>query len=585
MRPRAAPRIMDGMKRWSLALLPVLPLVALPQTAPPQQELTVYFITSTQCPVVQQYASRMQALGTAFGARGIRFVLLNPNDSESEAAFTTWARERSLTLPRQKDPQARLAQKLGAVRYPEAIVVDGAGVVRYRGRIDDNRQAALVRVPYLQRVLEALLENKPAPWRVVASTEGCELTYSPSKPSSASAPVTFSKDIAPILNNYCVRCHRPGDVGPMPLTSYAQVKPWATMIRSVTQRRTMPPWKAAEGFGQFHDSQVLTASDRGKLARWAAQGAPEGDPTLLPKPPVLPKPGSWPLGTPDLVLQPKGTFMLAAEGADEYRNYVLPADFTQERFLSGLDFQPGNRAAVHHMILYVAPDPTKTARDGEDGPGIPGWHSSGTGDSSFTLVDGWAPGMNRRPLPTGTGIRIPKGAKLVLEVHYHRTGRLERDRSTVALYFRKAPVRRELIMESLMGDLHIPAGAKNYQTAGELEVPEDLTLYSILPHMHLLGKKMQVWAELPGGKRKPLIKIDDWDFNWQLNYWFKEPIKVPRGSKLKLTALYDNSEANPRQPSRPPKDVTFGEETTDEMCLAFFNFTRDNVTLRRRSGQ
>ena len=560
------------MKLWSLSLIPLL---ALPTAVKPREVFTVYFITSTQCPVAQQYASRMQALGTEFGARGIRFVLLNPNDSESEAAFSAWAKERNLTLLRIKDPHAKLAQKLGAVRYPEAIVVDSKGTVRYRGRIDDNRQAGQVRVPYVKRVLEALLEDKPAPWRTIPSTEGCEITFSPSKPSASSTPVTFTRDIAPILNKSCVRCHRTGDVGPMPLTSYAQVKPWATMIRTVTQKRTMPPWKAVAGFGKFHGEQVLTESEKAKLASWASQGAPEGDPALLPKPPVLPKPGNWPLGTPDRVLKPSGAFTLAAEGADEYRNYLLPADFTQERFLSGLDFQPGNRAIVHHMILYIAPDSSKTTREGEDGAGKPGWRSSGTGDPSFTLVDGWAPGMNRRFLPASTGVRIPKGAKLVLEVHYHRSGKVETDLSSVALYFRKTAVRRELLMESLMADLHIPAGKRDYQTSGELEVPEDLTLYSILPHMHLLGKRIQVWAELPGGKRRELIKINDWDFNWQLNYWFKEPVKVPKGSKLKLTALYDNSEENPRQPSRPPKAVIFGEETTDEMCLAFFNFTRD----------
>lgn len=386
--------------------------------------------------------------------------------------------------------------------------------------------------------------------------------------------VTYAKDIAPILYQNCTTCHRAGEAAPLTLASYADAKKRAAQIAIVTNSRQMPPWKA-DSHGEFQDERRLTDAQIAQLKRWADSGAPEGNPQQTP--PVPHFPAGWALGQPDLIVTPSEAYTVAAEGRDVYRCYVIPTHFAEDRYVSTLDVHPGNRAVVHHTIAYV--DTSGAARQKEDAThdGSPGYPEfGGLGFLPAGMLGGWAPGSLPHPLPTDTGILLPKGADIVLEVHYHKDGKPETDRTQVALYFNKGQVARPVHLFPLVNTgLRLPPGDKDCVVKASLPVVINTTLLTIFPHMHVLGRQMTVTATLPDGTQKMLVDVPDWDFNWQGFYAYKQPVHLPAGSRINLVAHYDNSADNPRNPSSPPKEVKWGEQTTDEMCLCYLGFTVD----------
>ena len=394
------------------------------------------------------------------------------------------------------------------------------------------------------------------------------------KAAAASVAVTYAHDIAPILYKNCTTCHRTGEVAPFTLSSYGDAKKRARQIALVTDQRLMPPWRA-DSHGEFQDERRLTGAQIALLKRWADKGAPEGNPAQEPTAPQFA--GGWALGEPDLVIAPPKPYTVAAEGRDVYRCYVIPTDFAQDRYVSTIDVRPGNRAVVHHAIAYVDTGGTARRKEAAVNDGSPGYPEfGGLGFSPAGMLGGWAPGTMPHRLPSDTGILLPKGADLVLEVHYHKDGKRETDLTQVALYFNKGTVARPMHLFPLANTgLHIPPGDKDYEIRASLPVVVDTTLLTVFPHMHVLGRRMTVTATLPDGTTKPLVDVPDWDFNWQGFYAYKQPVRLPAGSRVDLVAHYDNSPGNPRNPSSPPKAVTWGEQTTDEMCLCYLGFTVD----------
>ena len=413
----------------------------------------------------------------------------------------------------------------------------------------------------------------------------------PSKIASAAAQskgkraVTFTHDIAPLLNENCASCHRPGQVAPFTLASYKDAQKRARQIALVTQSRQMPPWKLAS-HGEFQDERHLTDAQIALIKQWVEQGAVEGKPSDLPPAPHFAP--DWTLGAPDMVAQPPADYKVSAEGRDVYRCFVVPTNFNEDRYVSAIDVHPGSRAIVHHIIAYIdtagrARKLEAQAKDAASGPGYTTF--GGIGFFPSGMLGGWAPGAAAHPLPADTGILLPKGADIVLEVHYHKDGKPETDRSQVALYFNKGEVDKQYHILPLVNmGLHLPAGEKDVEVPAGFPVPADVTLLSVFPHMHLLGRKMTVTATLPDGTTKPLVDVPDWDFNWQGFYYYKEPVKLPRGARVGLVAHYDNSSQNPRNPSSPPKDVRWGEQTTDEMCLCYLGFTVDAQHLHKNAA-
>ena len=545
-----------------------------------KSKATVFIFTSTQCPISNIYTPRLIELGKTYGPRAVQFYAVNSNREDTREAVAKFAKERGFPFPTVKDNGTTLADKLDAHYTPEAVVIDSAGAVRYRGRIDDNKEREKVVRQDLREALDALLEGKDPP-RASTIPVGCTIFRDKAiQPIAGAATVTFARDVAPILNANCVACHRSGEVAPFSLETYQQAKTWASQIRDYTVRKLMPPWKAVPGYGSFHDSRSLTPDQINTLGRWADSGAPAGDLKAAPVTPQFGDPAAWYLGKPDQVIQPVRDYHLDAEGKDVYRNFVLPAEFSEDRYLSAMEFKPGNRAIVHHVVLYI--DTMRKADELDNKEKEPGYTVPGVGIGVEPAIWGevWVPGNAPRMLPQGVAIRIPKGSHMVMQVHYHKSGKPEVDRTQVALFFAKDKVEK-VIHTTLTGQAFfvLKPGEKSTVVTSNLVVPFDMTLRSIFPHMHMLGKLMKVTATLPDGTTRKLIRIDDWDFNWQATYHYKEPVKLPKGTKIDVYAVYDNSESNPRQHTHPPKQVTWGEQTTDEMMFCFFNITADQENV------
>ena len=401
---------------------------------------------------------------------------------------------------------------------------------------------------------------------------------------SGAKKATYSDNVAKILNDRCVSCHRAGQVAPFSLEGYANAKKWSKSVALVVDHRQMPPWKAVPGFGQFKDENRLTDAEIETLQSWADAGAPAGS----GKPPAPPKFSSaWTLGDPDLVLTTAKPYRLGPEGTDEYRNFVFKTNFKETRWVRAMDVRPGNTKVVHHVIAYLDKGANAAKLESKHNDGQEGYVSAGGGVGFMPsgALGGWAPGVRAQNSTEGTAFKLEPGTTIVMQVHYHRSGKPETDQTKMALYFAKEPPQRELILDwALDWRLNIPAGAKEYKMRFEREIPVDVTVYNTMPHMHLLGRKMKSWFETPDGRKLPLIQVDDWDFNWQLVYTLKTPMKVPAGSKHIIEAAYDNSTSNPRNPNDPPKRVTWGEQTTDEMFLLITSYTIDAMDKQGKTG-
>ena len=389
--------------------------------------------------------------------------------------------------------------------------------------------------------------------------------YAAQAPTSGPVP-TFNKDIAPIVYENCAMCHRPGEVAPFSLMTYQDVARRAKLVATVTERRYMPPWKAEHGYGDFANERRLSDEQIAKIKAWADGGTPEGNPADKPQPPVFAD--GWLAGQPDKVLTLPTTYSLAADGPDQFQCFVLPLNLDREAFLSGLEFRPENRRVVHHALVFL--DANNNARklasaDGQypcfGGPRFQGG-----------LIGGWAPGSI--PLKDSEpGLRpIPRGADLVIQIHYHPSGKAEVDRSSIGLKFSDRPgTRGRTAVLMFNRRIDIAPGDSNYVVKASLVMPRDVQVYGIAPHAHYLGKEMKISAHLPDGSEVPLIWIKDWDFNWQGSYQYKKPISLPKGTRVDLQYSYDNSEKNPRNPAHPPVRVRWGEQTTDEMAVAFLS--------------
>jgi hypothetical protein len=421
--------------------------------------------------------------------------------------------------------------------------------------------------------------------------------------AAQSGEVTFAEHVAPIVFNNCTTCHRPGEAAPFALMSYDDVRRRGRLIASVTRSRRMPPWKAGPGDFAFANERRLSDTEIATLERWVAAGMPEGDASTLPRLPTFTE--GWQLGPPDLVVAMNEPFAVPADGPDIYRNFVVPLNLTDDRWVRAVDFRPSARSVVHHSLFFLDDTGAARRRDERDsGPGFSGAMGGGVGVAQETAglasllgrggggrggragagslpadrpggrgltLGGWALGGLARELPDGLAFYVPKGSDLILSTHFHPSGKPEQEASIVGLYFAKAPPTRPFAgvqLPPLFGaleNLDIPAGQSDYTIADSFVLPIDVEAFSIGGHAHYLGREMKMTATLPDGGIRTLLWISDWDFSWQDSYRFKEFVRLPKGTRLDVTIRYDNSAANPRNPTRPPARVTWGEQSTDEM--------------------
>jgi tetratricopeptide (TPR) repeat protein/mono/diheme cytochrome c family protein len=381
--------------------------------------------------------------------------------------------------------------------------------------------------------------------------------------------VTFNAHVAPILFRHCAACHRPGEVGPFSVLTYAEARQRARQIAEVTRRRYMPPWLPEAGYGEFAGERRLSEDEIETLAEWVRQGAPEGEASDRPAPPRFG--AGWPLGEPDLVIAMTAAYTLPASGSDVFRNFVLPVPLREARYVKALEIRPGNPPVVHHANVLV--DRTRSSRrldERDPEPGFPGMDLRLESDvfdpdSHFLF---WKPGSTTVPEPDGMAWKLDGAMDLVLNMHLQPSGKPEPVRAEVGLYFtQQAPTRFPMLLQ-LENDaaLDIPAGARDFAVADDLVLPLDVDVLAVYPHAHYLGKRLEAFATLPDGATKPLIRIPRWDLNWQAVYRYREPVFLPSGTTISMRYSYDNSADNPLNPSSPPRRVSSGNRATDEMA-------------------
>lgn len=371
---------------------------------------------------------------------------------------------------------------------------------------------------------------------------------------------TYYKDVAPIFNTNCVVCHRPGEAVPMSLMSYDQVRPWAKSIQKMVDTRQMPPWHADPSIGVWENDRRLSDRDLTTIVRWVDQGVARGNPEEAPPTPKFTE--GWKIGEPDEIFTADSQ-LLPAELEDEYRYVFVPTGFKEDRWISAAEVRPGNIDVVHHVIVFTA-DPTKG-------------RSGGLGGS----LGGFAPGSPPLIMDKGQGMKIEAGAVLVLQIHYHKEpGAMERDQTKVGLKFADQTIKKELRFGTLGTEKFvIPPHRAFHPVQASLVLDEDVHLEQIIPHMHLRGTDMKVWADLPNGRMMDLLSVPNYDFNWQTFYKLAKPVSLPKGTELNAYAHFDNSSDNPFNPD-PSAEVRWGEPTTAEMMYAFFMYTVDDEKLK-----
>jgi Copper type II ascorbate-dependent monooxygenase, C-terminal domain len=403
------------------------------------------------------------------------------------------------------------------------------------------------------------------------------MTVAAEDPVPKQSPPTFTKDVAPIIQKKCQGCHRRDQVAPFGLETYEQVRKRAFDIAHVVGERVMPPWKPAPGVGPAlkHD-QSLSRTEIAILEAWAQAGAPQGDPGHLPPPPAFTV--GWMLGTPDLVLEPAESFAVPASGPDIYRCFVIPTNFTRVTYISAIEFQPANRRVVHHINAFL--DRSGDARRMDAAEAGPGYTSfSGPGIAFCEELSFWAVGHQASHLPAGVGQRVLRGSDLVLQIHYHPSGKPESDRTRVGLYFSRERVKQALHWSNVANvAFELPAGKPSVEVKANWSIPVDLEVLAVSPHMHQLGRDMRISVTDPKGRTRDLIHIPDWDPSWQNAYHFQERFALRQGSVVKVVAHFDNSE-HPRNPDRPPRRVARGFTVTDEMCEGFLAVVKKGQDL------
>jgi hypothetical protein len=399
--------------------------------------------------------------------------------------------------------------------------------------------------------------------------------------SGALLAQTYSKDVAPILQKHCAECHRSGEIGPMPLLSYADARPWAKAIKEAVLTRRMPPWFADPHVGKFSNDRSLSQAEIDTLAKWADGGAPEGGPnTAAPRTFAA----GWQISKPDAVLNTGIDFKIPARGTVDYIHFVVPTGFTEDKWIKEIEVRPGNRAVVHHVVLYARPkgsrfvaaakpgepyiDPNSGQAPRQRPPQNDVANLYGINGGVYEMVGTYVPGGLPYRALSGQARLLPAGADLIFQMHYTSNGTETTDRTKVGIVFTTQPKERVVNTFLMNQTLRIPAGSGNHRVDARITLQKDSTLLSLFPHMHLRGKAFEYVAKFPNGETQTLLQVPRYDFNWQLTYELAQPIQLPAGTQLIATAFYDNSPNNKFNPD-PSKEVYWGDQSWEEMLAGF----------------
>ncbi len=522
--------------------------------------LVVAFL-GNDCPLVKLYATHLSKLAAEYAPKGVAIIGINSNRQDSVTEIGAFAQRYKVEFPILKDPDNAIADRFAAARTPEVFVLDGAGVIRYRGRIDDQFGIGFQKKEPSRRDLAVALDEVLAGKSVSLATTsppGCLIGRTPKV--TPHGDVTFTKHIAGILQHRCMECHREGEIAPFPLVTYDEVVGWADMICEVVDEGRMPPWFANPAHGKFENDCRLTDDEKQLLHTWVANGCPEGEASDLP--PAKEFATGWRIGEPDDVFYMRDKpWKVQAEGTAPYEMFEMDPGFKEDKWIQAAEARPGNRAVVHHIIVFVMP---------------PGGGMRFGGGAQL----GYAPGMPPRVFKPGTAMKVPAGSKLLFQMHYTPIGTPQEDLSYIGFKYADPKTVQKKVIGSMTGNFsfRIPPGADSYEVTSKKKFRRDTLITSILPHMHVRGKDMRLELEYPDGRREVVLDVPKYDFNWQLWYNFEEPLFVPKGARLHCIAHFDNSEGNPFNPD-PTKTVTWGEQTWEEMMFGFYSAMDPNENL------
>jgi len=517
------------------------------------KSLVVVAFLGTECPLVKLYGPKLQQLSEEFG-KDVAFIGVNSNTQDSVTEMSAYAERHGVRFPMLKDVGNKLADRFKAERTPEVFLLDAKRNVRYHGRIDDQYGVGIIRDKAerndLRTAIEELLSGKDVS---VPETEvvGCHIGRV--KVTEPTGELTYAKDIAPIFNRRCVECHRDGELAPFTLTSYDDIIGWEDTICEVIEDNRMPPWFANPEHGKFKNDCRLSEAEKETVFQWVDNGMPEGDPADLPEPPKFDQ--GWRIPKPDQVFYMRDKpFKVKAQGTIDYKHFYVDPGWTEDKYISAAEARPDNKSVVHHILVYVIP------------PGDQ--RRQGLGD----VLVGYAPGSTPVLLEEGVAMKVPAGSQLEFEMHYTPNGYEEEDRSYAGVKFIDKKDVKTLIQGrvAINGEIEIPPHKDNWIENSEYAVRRPELLVSMTPHMHLRGKSFKYVAHYPDGQKEVLLDVPNYDFNWQLKYILEEPKLLPKGTVIKCTAAFDNSENNPVNPA-PDEWVRWGKQSWEEMLIGFFN--------------
>jgi hypothetical protein len=499
-------------------------------------KLLVVAFSGSDCPISRLYKPRLDALATEYTPRGVHFVIVSPDDEV-------------------------FAPLLAPTRTTEAFLLDDRNVLRYRGAVDDRygvgyqRDAATRN--YLTDALDALLAGKQ-PQLTATEAPGCIVDTTP---LASTRQVTFHKDVEPIFQRRCVECHRPGEIGPFSLMTYAKAKANAGPIKAVVRDRRMPPWHADPKVGEWKNDRRLSDVEIATISSWVDAGSPEGDLDDAPRARQFAE--GWQIGTPDAIYKIPA-YQVPAEGTIPYHYVEVKIDQTEDHWVQAIEVRPSARSVVHHVLVFIKyPSDRKDEETFIDG---------GLRNGYFGIM---VPGEQALVYPDGMGKKLPAGGRLVFQIHYSATGKAAEDETAIGFVFAKKPVTHEVVTRGIANTkIKIPPGAPDHLETASFKFDEDAKILSFLPHTHVRGKSFKYVAFLPDGREQVLLDVPHYDFNWQTCYRCKEPIAVKKGTRIKVYVRYDNSKDNPANPD-PTKEVHFGKQTWEEMLIGYVDFVKD----------
>lgn len=529
------------------------------------------------CPIVRKMTPDLEAVRAAYAPKGVEFMMVNSNNQDTRETIAAEAKEFSIKMPIVKDDQQLVGEQLGAVRTAEVYVIEPkTWKIVYHGPLNDRltygKEKAKASKNYATDAIDAVIAGKQVAQKTMP-TDGCLIDF-PARTPAAKAGfknISYAQSIAPIVEQKCVACHQQGGIGPFALDSYEKVKGFAPMIREVVRTRRMPPWDADPHVGKFADNKGLTDDQIKTLVHWIEAGAPRGegtDPLTLVKH-VAPE---WPLGKPDLIVDIP-SYTVPASGVVDYQYPTVPSPLSEGKWLKASTAKVMDRQVVHHILSgYVPP-----GVDPKNGGGMLNWGGA---------IGGYTVGMESVVQPNNIGTYIPPGGTYAFQMHYTPYGKESVSKQQIGLYFYKDNEKPELMMrESVIVNqfIDIPPNDGNHLETAYLDFPKDALLYSTVVHAHYRGNYSNLKIRYPDGAEKMLLNVPKYDFNWQRQYEFAEPIKIPAGSKLIATYIYDNSNRNPANPD-PSKRVVWGEQSFEEMFYTQIRYRWVDETVAKQTN-